>query len=97
MFSFSVSNSSSRQETQNQKGSLSITDYENDENCNDINIGKPSKLSKSASSNYSFPSLPKEERKQVEELIKQLQHELQIKESMISTLGTNNISKRFYT
>lgn len=87
MFSFSMSNSSGRQETLNQKSDLTIADYENDENCNDINIGKRSKLSKTASTNFSFPSLPKEERKEVEELVKHLQSELQIKESMISNLG----------
>ena len=70
------------------KGNLVISDYENevenDENCNsNINISKRSKLAKRASTSGSIPNLPKE----VEELIKQLQNELQIKESVISNLG----------
>jgi hypothetical protein len=69
--------------------SLELSDFDNDENCNSVNVNttKRTKLSKRASTNFSFPNLPCHERKEVEDLIKQLQNELQIKESVISNLG----------
>ena len=82
MFSFGKSTSPSKESSAN----LEITDFENDENCNSSNVNttKRSKLSKRASTNFAFGNnVPKE----VEDLIKQLQNELQIKESVISNLG----------
>ena len=92
MFTFGKSNvkpngqSESTSPTKVSSVTLEITDFENDENCNSSNVNttKRSKLSKRASTNFSFGNnVPKE----VEDLIKQLQNELQIKESVISNLG----------